>query len=210
MISLEDIKIYLPQYLSQESQEDLFEDLKKFPANLDQRLYTTSLKNKPNLFQGDGLQELLFVNLPDREVRPAPGMILSNSCDIDPANERLFPNRIVYAPIFQIQKYQRMLVREHVEKGKCNIENIDSHIESIKKQFNSHIFYLPKGGELEADSIVFLDRLNNCPADFCDDGKITEKRIFTLSDFGFYAFLVKLSIHFMRVREGVNRTGEEH
>lgn len=38
--------------------------------------------------------------------------------------------------------------------------------------------------------------------------QIKQKKIFTLSNYGFYMFLVKLSIHFTRVREGVDRLAE--
>jgi hypothetical protein len=38
MISLEEIRKYLPKYLSADAQEDLFAELKTFPENMDQRL----------------------------------------------------------------------------------------------------------------------------------------------------------------------------
>jgi len=44
MISLEDITKYLPKYLSGSAQEELFDEIKRFPDNIDQRLYTASLK----------------------------------------------------------------------------------------------------------------------------------------------------------------------
>ena len=38
MINIEDIKIYLPKYLSAESNKELFDGLKDFPENIDDRL----------------------------------------------------------------------------------------------------------------------------------------------------------------------------
>ena len=64
MISLEEIRKYLPKYLSADVQEDLFAELKTFPDNMDQRLYTKALDGETNIFQGDGMKDLLFVNLP--------------------------------------------------------------------------------------------------------------------------------------------------
>lgn len=43
MIPFEEIKKYLPQYLSVPSQENLFEELKSFPDNIDQRFYSDLL-----------------------------------------------------------------------------------------------------------------------------------------------------------------------
>ena len=64
-------------------------------------------------------------------------------------------------------------------------------LEEIKK-------YLPQ--------YLFLDRINNCPIEAVSKEDIDKKRLFTLSNYGFYMFLVKLSIHFTRVREEVDRT----
>lgn len=37
MISIDEIKKYLPQYLSPESERQLFEELKRFPENIDKQ-----------------------------------------------------------------------------------------------------------------------------------------------------------------------------
>ncbi len=206
MISLEDITKYLPKYLSGSSQEELFNELKRFPDNIDQRLYTASLKEKPNIFQGDGIRDLLFVNLPAREINPAPGIIISNTCDIDHGHNRLMPMRMVYAPILNLEKYQQALYTDHVQTGMKKEESIESHISEIKMQRISHIFYLPKTEFLENDSIVFFDRLNNCTSDFLHGEQVQNKRIFILSDYGYYLFLFKLSVHFTRIREGISRS----
>lgn len=205
MISLEDIKRYLPKYLSAAAQVELFDELKHFPGNIDQRLYTTSLKEASNIFQGDGIRDLLFVNLPAKEINPAPGIIISNTCDIDPGHKRLMPMRIVYAPIFNLEKYKLALFKDHVQTGSRSGESIESHINEITKQRISHIFYLPKTEGLENDSLVFFDRLNNCPSDFFQGEQVQNKRIFILSDYGYYLFLFKLSVHFTRIREGISR-----
>ena len=50
------------------------------------------------------------MNLPKSEIKPVPGIILSNTCDIDLQNERNFPSQIVYAPIFSLEKYRQTLI----------------------------------------------------------------------------------------------------
>ncbi|URW79090.1 hypothetical protein [Xiashengella succiniciproducens] len=200
-MNLDEIKIYLPKFLSAESDRELFKGLKDFPDNIDERLYTTYLHDTKIIYQGDGLNNLLVVNLPKSEIKPVPGIILSNTCDIDLQNERNFPSQIVYAPIFSLEKYRQTLLNN----SKKTKEQITDHINAIKKQEITQIFYLPKfDGKLE-ESIVFLDRVNNMPNTLIERDKISSNRIFTLSDYGAYLFLLKLSIHFTRVQDKVER-----
>ncbi len=206
MTSIEEIKKYLPQYLSDSATVSLFEELKQFPSNIDQRIYTERLKGKSVIFQGDGLIGLLYVNLPDTTAKPLLGMIFSNTCDIDPQNNRLFDARISFAPVFNLNKYKNALIEKYVNSKKKTIQAINSHIDDIKKQNISQIFYLPQGSGLEQDSIVFLDRINNLPSGYFSKDQILKNRLFTLSDYGFYLFLFKLSVHFTRVRESIQRS----
>lgn len=191
----------MPKFLSAKSDRELFKGLKDFPDNIDERLYTTYLHDTKIIYQGDGLNNLLVVNLPKSEIKPVPGIILSNTCDIDLQNERNFPSQIVYAPIFSLEKYRQTLLNN----SKKTKEQITDHINAIKKQEITQIFYLPKfDGKLE-ESIVFLDRVNNMPNTLIERDKISSNRIFTLSDYGAYLFLLKLSIHFTRVQDKVER-----
>ncbi|MDM8568359.1 hypothetical protein QUF50_02355 [Thiotrichales bacterium HSG1] len=205
MISDEELSKYLPQYLSESSTISLFNELKQFPKNIDKRIYTDKLKNDSSIYQGDGLRNLLCVNLPSLDARPILGMIFSNTCDINSENKRLFDARLSYAPIFNLEKYHTALIQKYVDSSERSSESIKSHVEDIKKQNISQIFYLPKGGFLDNDSIVFLDRINNLPSNYFDGEQIKNNRAFSLSDYGFYIFLFKLSIHFTRVRENVCR-----
>jgi len=206
MIPLEEIEKYLPKYLSASGQEDLFEELKSFPNNMDHRVYTIALMDQAQLYQGDGLKDMLFVNLPEKAFKNAPGMIISNTCDMDPANRRFMPMRMVYAPIMSLYKYRKALYQNFVTTGIRSPESIDSHISEVQNQRISHIFYLPRGGSLENESIVFFDRLNNAPSDHFELESVPNNRLFTLSDYGYYLFLFKLSVHFTRVREGISRS----
>jgi len=64
---------------------------------------------------------------------------------------------------------------------------------------------LPKGAGLQEESIVFLDRINNISNKVIKSEELQTRRIFTLSDYGFYLFLLKISIHFSRIQEKVDR-----
>lgn len=200
-MNLEDIKIYLPKFLSAESEKELFEGLKKFPDNIDNRLYTNYLDDSKIIYQGDGIKDMLIFNISDKEIKPTPSVIFSNTCDIDLNNKRNFPSQIVYAPIFNLKKYEDALYKN----SKKNKEQIYSHIESIKKQGVTQIFYLPQIKDKIDDSIVFLDRVFNCPNNYVERENISDRKIFTLSDYGAYLFLIKLSIHFTRIQDKVER-----
>lgn len=200
-MNIDDIKIYLPKFLSAEADKELFKGLRDFPENIDDRFYTTYLKDSKLIYQGDGINDLLVVNIPQSEIRPVPGIIISNTCDIDLENPRNFPSQVVYAPIFSLEKYSQALSNN---SSKTKSQILD-HISAIKKQEITQIFFLPKlEGKLD-DSIVFLDRVNNMPNKMISREDLPSKRIFTLSDYGAYMFLLKLSIHFTRIQDKVER-----
>ena len=82
---------------------------------------------------------------------------------------------------------------------------IESHLLELKKQRITQIFYLPKLDGILEESIVFLDRVFHIPNDCIDRSKLSNQRIFTLSDFGNYLFVFKLSLHFNRIQDKVER-----
>jgi hypothetical protein len=83
-------------------------------------------------------------------------------------------------------------------------EKIKNHISDVKAQKVSSMFYLPSIGEL-GESVVFFDRLLHVSQKYVDRKTVQTRRLFSLSDYGFYLFVFKLSIHLSRIREGVDR-----
>jgi len=197
----DDIKIYLPKYLSDEDAKRLFSEIQGFPNNLDDRLYSNYLEQEDIIFQGDGLKNFTVVNLPARSFFDAIVMIFSNTCDTDSANKRFFPSNICYAPLFSLESYKQELLEEKIK----NAESILSHVEDIKRQRITQILFLPQGAKLPEDCIVFLDRITHCDNNAIPRENISQQKIFILGDYGFYLFLIKLSIHFTRVQEQVHR-----
>jgi len=200
MIDFEEIKKYLPRYLSEESTKSLFEDLKTFPKNVNQRFYGNVLDDEKVIFQGDGLRDLLVINLPDTKIEPSPSIVISNTCDISPDNERKLEPKILYCPILRISRFEAQLKNNKIQE-----ERISQYLREIKEQRISSIFYLPKGGELPEDCIALLDGINNCKISFVKNEEVPSRRLFSLSNYGFYVLLFKLSIHFTRIREAVER-----
>ena len=102
---LEDIKSYLPKYLSEESTRELLREIGGFPDNISNSLYTNALKDQNVIFQGDGLKDMLVINLPQEKIDKVPSLVISNTCDISEGNSRVFPSNICYIPIFRLEKY---------------------------------------------------------------------------------------------------------
>lgn len=189
------IKLYMPKYLAEGSQDALYAELSLFPENLDSRMYTSMVDNV--IYQGDGIRGLVVVSLPDPRMEPRTCLILSNTCDINPENERPFKGRIVYAPIVSLPEYEKMLA--------ANGKHSENHISDIKKQRVNQIFFLPKGGDLDSDCIVFFDQVCSVSSESVSRTSLPKVRAFSLGNYGFYLFLLKLSIHFTRVQEKVDR-----
>jgi len=61
MIDFEELKLYLPKYLSASSEQNLFENLKDFPDNIDERMYSYKYFEDDIIFQGDGLEGFLVI-----------------------------------------------------------------------------------------------------------------------------------------------------
>ena len=214
----DEIAIYLPKYLSESSSEVLKAELKKFPTDgTKPSIYTTALEEKRILFQGDGINLLKIVDMQKEEFKEVSAILLSNTCDMDLSNIRLFNTQICYAPILDLEKYRKnlMLFLLNREKEKKELEEeeiqakvlemVQTHIGDIKKQRITQILFLPKGRGLSGDSLVFLDRIFNAGSQTIDRISLESRRLFPLSDYGLYLFLLKLSIHFTRIQERVDR-----
>lgn len=197
----DDIQLYLPKFLSSKSNQELFQCLSDFPNNIDERFYTSYLKEEEIIFQGDGIKNMLVVNLPQPDIRPIPSMILSNTCDISQDNIRFYNSNILYSPIFNLKKYIDKISQDSSKSPQA----IKNHITAIKRQEVTQIFYLPPLKNHIDDSIVFFDRVCNCPSNLMEKDKISSEKIFTLSDYGSYLFVLKLSIHFTRIFDKVER-----
>lgn len=196
----DDISLYLPQYLSSEAKDALRKELSLYPTNgTKDTIYTSTLDNVDYLLQGDGIMEVDYINFPDKEVKKIPVLLLSNTCDMSIENKRMNECRILYSPILNLEKYKNMLLKKY------STTKVDNHIEDVKNQHVSQILYLPKGGKLEYEGIVFFDRAISIPLSEGVVDDMCKNKLFTFSNFGFYLFLLKISIHFTRIQEKIDR-----
>jgi hypothetical protein len=131
------------------------------------------------------------------EEKQVSGIILSNSCDIDCANRRDYPVNVTFAPLLTIESLGAMWTA-----GGANEHQVRDRMSMVKRQSVSHLFYLPNGPhgkDVVCDfSTLGVMRMD----DFIDN---STAHIFTLNDIGYYFFLIKLSIHFLRLTDGVQR-----
>lgn len=195
----DDFRLYLPKYLSPEEQNKLLEEIRYFTQVTSERpFYSASLKSKPNLFQGDIVSDVIMARYEDRTYREVKGMLISNTCDASDDNPRMYDLSLTFAPIIDLSKYEQGLKRVH------DAVKVDNHIKAIRNQELTTFFYLPAGFGF-SERVVVFDKLFSLPRTLCEREKMTASRISCLSNFGFYLLLFKLSYHFSRIQERVNR-----
>lgn len=199
---LDKIKSHIPTYLNPESKKELFEELKSFPDNIDSRMYTESNTLSDSiLYQGDVINEQPLVFLPELKIFRKRVFIISNTCDIALSNERPKTPQVTYCPIIDLQAYKKMIEESSYFKSS---EGLDDHLTTIRNQRMTTMFYLPeKGGYSE--SIVLFDSAHSIKITEEQLENMLNNRVLKLGNYGFYLFLVKLSIHFTRIEEGINR-----
>lgn len=147
--------------------------------------------------QGDGWQGFELFAFSAGERRTVRGIILSNSCDISVDNERSLPVKLTFAPIVRLSR-----LRDRFKERGLQDHQIDSKLRSIRSQNTTAMFYLPPGEALDDEYVVLLDDLHSMPT---DAHPLSSQKLFTLSRAGFYLFVLKLSIHFCRFHENVDR-----
>lgn len=197
----DELQIYLPKYLSAENYDTLIKELNAFPENMDNRMYTT-IADKNLICQGDVISELPYIDIDhlDQGIKNKDCIVLSNTCDIDINNKRMFQSRLMYAPLVELEKYRNVLLAHNAGTE----QQIDGHIKSIKEQHVSQILYLPASSRFK-ESIVFLDRTLNIDSRYIDRMTLDDRRLVSLSDYGFYLLLFKVSVHFCRLQDRVER-----
>src|SRR5262249_11451481 len=150
-------------------------------------------------FQGDGLVGLPLVNLREASLKQGRAFLVSNTCDVDLSNSRMFAVSLTYAPILSLSRYLNALRQQYPQERSAQLE------QEIRQQAIPQIFFLAKKGKLNEDWFVRLDRMMSCASTTVEREKVPDIRLFTLSDFGAWLLALKLSIHFCRIRDQVDR-----
>ncbi len=200
-LDAETLNQQIPYYLTAEDQKVLLDEIAAISRGGTAEYLLGAFRDsfKQVMLQGDGwrgFQLFLFETGDRRSVR---GIVLSNSCDVDPENPRDVPARVIFAPLVKLAAFKALL-----EASGISAERIADKIAAIKAQKTSNIFFLPAGGALQEDYVVRFDDVYNMPvAAHAKSGD--REKLFTLSNTGFYMLVLKLSVHFCRLQEKINR-----
>lgn len=195
-LPLDALQLALPSYLSNEDKRDLLSKLLESPHTSD---YFGRAPDEPDPIQGDGWHGLTIIDFVTGKRSVVLGFVVSNSCDIAAANDPTADQNILFAPVVNLNSYLRALQ----ELGQTTAQVI-AMASSIRKQQVHRILYLPAMHGLMGESIVVFDRLQAQPLHSLAGARL--QRVFSLSNFGWYLLLFKLSLHFMRMDERVRRT----
>ena len=200
-LDVDTLRQQIPHYLTSSDQKVLLDGLKAIASGekVDYFLnsYDDSFKNE--MLQGDGWRGFQLFNFNTGKRFSVKGLVLSNSCDIDPENSKQIPSRVIFAPLVKLEKYRSLL-----QKNGINQEDIKNAIDSVKAQKTYNALYLPADGPLKEEYIIRFDDIHSMPTAAHQDTHDKEK-LFTLSAIGFYMLVFKLSVHFCRLQEGVPR-----
>jgi hypothetical protein len=207
----DDFQNLLPSYLTETESSRLKDALKQFLPerrgnNIDYNDFYRDYQNNYFL-QADTVREIRFpfwnsVNA-NYEKLYTDALIISNTCDISLGNNREYNQKeCLLAPIIEFSEY----LSDLAVKGYSD-NQIQSFENNIKAQLISNIFYLPNEYLQEKEYIVWLDRMFWLPTQELNMllETIKEDRISSLSHYGYYLFILKLSYHLCRLPEKCDR-----
>jgi hypothetical protein len=148
--------------------------------------------------QGDVWSGLRAIDYRTRDEKAVSGLIVSNSCDIDPSNNSARQRNVLFCPLIGLDQYFALLAGA----GRSD-EQISSTAETLRRQETTYALYLPAREGAFPEAIALLDDIQLCPLDVFDPDQLQLRA--RLSQLGFYILIIKLAIHFTRVGEGVRR-----
>lgn len=195
-MNLETIKDQIPYYLTQRAAEGLIRELENYNGKTE--FYTSRYPS--DLFQGDGWRGFQVYDFGAKEGRTVRGIVISNSCDIASDNPRDIPAKVSFVPIFKLENLKKLF-----EKSGMDSKISNDKIQAIREQRNTSFFFIPAQGIVPDEYVAWLSDIHSMPTQsFLDNSEKT--KLFTLNLTGFYLFLLKLSIHFCRFHENLDRS----
>lgn len=198
----DELERYFPSYLTKAGKESILSGIRAFQNKDNYGLFLSGINGCPSdtILQGDICRGFSYYDFSKAGLEEnITGIVISNSCDISTENKRNLPVNVVFCPLFSLQGYKKSLEDEGFEARR-----VSDIIDSIMNQSTTTMFYLPKCQYITQDAIVRLDmaysiNLNHLKA------KVNDNKICSLNQFGFYLLLFKLSVHFCRLHEGIER-----
>lgn len=210
----DNFELLLPNYLTSEQKSRLKDSLAQFAVQretkdpsgeLDYSNFVT--RQACEYFkQSDLVYQIRYPHLNEDtfefEKYYTTAIILSNTCDISNENAHtLNKKQCVLAPIIELDSYIQTLKTLDTFSD----ARLASFLNELKLQRITNIFYISENGGSEY--IALLDKIFWFPTDelnsYLED--INENKLFSLTQFGYYLFLLKLTFHFSRFPEALDR-----
>ncbi len=182
-IQLENLIRELFPSITEATKEQIKEAIKQF--DIKPKLLYQFLDNDI-IYQGDIIKEMQFVTLVDDKKyskKTLKGMLISNTCDY------VNKENVLVAPIYSFNYIKERYGNE-------------SFIESLRKNLVYDKFYLPNYKSID-DFVVDFSKLNSVRTKYLLESikKNNITRLLSLSQYGFYLFLTKLTVYLMRREE---------
>lgn len=199
----ESLRKYIPYWLTAPPEQKAFAAELKALVEGAREGYFLSDYHRPvgdDLLQGDGWRGFQLFSFASGARMSVLGIVLSNSCDVSAENQRVLATRVTFASLIKLSRFEARLRNRGIKP-----DAIAARIEAIKSQSVTSVVYLPGEGPLNEDYLALLDDLHSMPVPPHRETADRE-HVFTLSRAGFYLFLVKLSMHFCRVQENLDRS----
>ncbi len=176
-----------------EHKKEFFKHLQNLPDEIYKWLYFERLADANSLSQGD-----ILMNIPicfiDEEGDTIAGedyvAMISNICDMQPRRKEF----IIVSPIIFFDEYKKELIK--AKKG------IDNTLNDIRKNRIFSYFYLPSENRIP-ESFIDFSRMVSVSSIYLNNIKLkkAEQCLLSLSQYGFYLFLIKLTFHLARMEK---------
>lgn len=210
----DNFELLLPSYLTSEQKTRLKDALAQFTiqretknpsGELDYSNFVT--RQACEYFkQSDLVYQIRYPHLNENtfefEKYYTTAIILSNTCDISDDNTHtLNKKQCVLAPIIELDLYIETLKT----LDDFSDPRLASFLNELKLQRITNIFYISDNGGSEY--IALLDKIFWFPTDELNSylEEIDETKLLSLTQFGYYLFLLKLTFHFSRFPEALDR-----
>lgn len=206
----------LPSYLTDTVKGRLKEGLKQFKRTesgsreeWSPKVYTDFYlsRMKPHLLQGDVIPSIRFpqwdssIGLFEKDY--VLGMCVSNPCDMETdTKNRNIDKQVLFAPMVELIEFLTDISQDEIEVNQLRSIEI-----AIKDQEFSNLFYFPPSPVDGKEYVAILDQIFWFPSEefAAVTPELLENRVLSLSMFGYYLFILKLSYHFCRLPETEER-----
>lgn len=188
-----DDAIHQANIILPEHKECFIKQLKKFPDGIEKWLYSESIIHSDSLCQGDILHNLPTCLIDeDGETIGAEDCValISNICDMQPGRKEF----VIVSPIVIFDEFKN----SSISTGK----EVTDLLYDIRKNRIFSYFYLPPKNNLP-ESFIDFSKMISVSNNYINKIKrnAPERFLLSLSPYGFYLFLIKLTFHLARMEK---------